>query len=168
MEVFLPIYGYGLDSERFLHTRGGVSSSVPVVDNLCMFSPHTWRCFCIESRCIFKKLVFSTHVEVFLKRAAGVMYGVRFLHTRGGVSASVRVCRKVGEFSPHTWRCFLSHLSQSLQNDVFSTHVEVFPLLCFPFLPALGFLHTRGGVSWRPLIGRMWFLVFSTHVEVFP
>ena len=70
---------------------------------------------------------------------------------------------------------------------VFSTHVEVFPLLYRWFVAGLGFLHARGGVSWFPeddadfqlFSPRTWRcfqqdtkafkrqFVFSTHVEVF-
>ena len=90
-------------------------------------------------------------------------------------------------FSPRMWRCFLSTDINSYPDDVFSTHVEMFPYIHQISRGIQGFLHACGDVSeslphlWRMkwFSPRMWRCfhqakqskqsheVFSTHVEMF-
>ena len=69
VEVFLtPVQSYGT-VEGFLHTRGGVSTTLQTNIDACK--------------------VFSTHVEVFLPLSVFLLLEYRFLHTRGGVSKTL-------------------------------------------------------------------------------
>ena len=110
-----------------------------------------------------------------------------FLHARGGVSGKTTAPPYSFWFSPRTWRCFFISGQGTVRHDVFSTHVEVFPIGSTRAPSRQGFLHARGGVSppknrkkvaqvfsprtWRCFQARATqedsSFVFSTHVEVF-
>ena len=110
----------------FLHVCGGVSEIRSFADLFCPFSPRMWRCFWDEVQGDSWLIVFSTYVEVFLRRALMVYARCRFLHVCGGVSEGVcagvgalgflHVCGGVSiratmstttdRFSPRMWRCF--------------------------------------------------------------
>ena len=49
--------------------------------------------------------------------------------------------------SPRTWGCFYYLTQQSLNEDVFPTHVGVFLGLCGTWCSLVGLPHARGGVS---------------------
>ena len=152
----------------FLHARGGVSTTDAGTHS------HT--------------IVFSTHVEVFLKRRVPVGWRTSFLHARGGVSFIRTITTTGNKFSPRTWRCFYGLVRRRSIGAVFSTHVEVFLVRVTNIASFPCFLHARGGVSTTHSVKRnitafsprtwrcfrtMSFrlsvrLVFSTHVEVFP
>ena len=86
MEVFPSKRSVILQLSSFLHTRGGVSVQHLERRVVRVFSPHTWRCFSASSLRPLPRVVFSTHVEVFLCDWIGGIFGKSFLHTRGGVS----------------------------------------------------------------------------------
>ena len=171
----------------FLHIRGGVSAGFWNATPYGRFSPHTWRCFSFRTVSLLISKVFSTYVEVFPYRLELKAAWLRFLHIRGGVSFSWP-CYKIRRlFSPHTWRCFWCPAYQRYRERVFSTYVEVFPLVVVHVILKFCFLHIRGGVSmltitsnaisgfsphtWRcfkdALISFPEGWVFSTYVEVF-
>ena len=109
------------------HARGGVSifSIRGIKKNAS--SPRTWGCFQCVRILWEKKLVFPTHVGVFL--SIGTDYAAD------------------GASSPRTWGCFFHLPALRTSGDVFPTHVGVFLgsaprgllLFCLP--------HARGGVS---------------------
>ena len=56
-----------LKNSRFLHARGDVSSDQKVYSGEDMFSPRTWRCFFLSCTHSGRRLVFSTHVESYIR-----------------------------------------------------------------------------------------------------
>ena len=132
-------------------------------------------------------VVFSTSVEVFLQAASVVCRCIGLLHVRGGVSIERKRRRICGLSSPRPWRCFQMTTWIVFGCVVFSTSVEVFPVLSKSKSNSSGLLHVRGGVSsdapmadhaykssprpWRCFLKVVlpspapW--VFSTSVEVF-
>ncbi len=171
-----------------LHTRGGVSIPSLASTAHWLSSPRTWRCFLHITSPSARRIVFSTHVEVFPVDVLDTASVYCLLHARGGVSIAVPPIPYAVESSPRTWRCFCSHHQYRAADNVFSTHVEVF-LNTYPKVPSVsGLLHACGGVSSRRFTRRadclssprMWRCfsltldlqfdasVFSTHVEVFP
>ena len=147
MEVFL-IKSRGIYCNLcFLHASGGVSNFRVLLLFLRMFSPRQWRCFSIA---IFKNLklnVFSTPVEVFLKKTGKNDYAKCFLHASGGVSVLVICITFFLLFSPRQWRCFEALKNLLFIPQVFSTPVEVFLKIAYTKEGKKGFLHASGGVS---------------------
>ena len=84
---------------------------------------------------------------MFLSHRSGKVSKIRFLHVRGGVSASSSYCAYLSSFSPRAWRCFYRNSTKKRQTRVFSTCVEVFLYRGLDRLLSICFLHVRGGVS---------------------
>ena len=109
-------------------------------------------------------------------------------HARGGVSASACPCRASRRSSPRTWGCFSVGHCVPAGQQVFPTHVGVFPAPVPPDPFKARLPHARGGVSisgvgstgtstssprtWgcflRRYVGPSVVAVFPTHVGVFP
>ena len=106
MEVFPSNIIVILSEVNLLHARGGVSAYMTPSDFLKKSSPRTWRCFLNMEEVIISVFIFSTHVEVFLKKDTKRDTKSNLLHARGGVSAQGN--------------------QVNLTNVIFSTHVEVF------------------------------------------
>ena len=70
--------------------------------------------------------VFSTHVEMFLRSSCRLVALRSFLHACGDVSSFVGFSTEKSEFSPRMWRCFYLTHSVIADDEVFSTHVEMF------------------------------------------
>ena len=70
----------------FLHVCGGVSITTLRITPQNRFSPRMWRCFCLRLVAEGAGLIFSTYVEVFLRRTALICESTDFLHVCGGVS----------------------------------------------------------------------------------
>ena len=66
VEVFLYICRTFCLIIRFLHVRGGVSTTSEQNNFTMKFSPRSWRCFLIIVTVLLRMKVFSTFVEVFL------------------------------------------------------------------------------------------------------
>ena len=126
----------------------------------------------------------------------GVFPTVQFLplsarglpHACGGVSMDATVSEELERSSPRMWGCFLRVLSDVYSQEVFPTHVGVFPLFAIPVMTTMRLPHACGGVSGIVVeththtgsSPRMWgcflawtllhaaFMVFPTHVGVFP
>ena len=168
MEVFLGQVGRRVYEVRLLHVRGGVSRNQSWFGDTHLSSPRPWRCFLknatksFRSPCLLHVRggvsirrrrfyedgeVFSTSVEVFPLSDAPVENRLSLLHVRGGVSELKFIKMLFWESSPRPWRCFhwLSRFDVIVL--VFSTSVEVFPVLpgWNKILQCL--LHVRGGVS---------------------
>ena len=145
------VFLYGPISRRFSsslpHARGGVSFLGVEHGKRGQSSPRTWGCFWRENYTLGRRVVFPTHVGVFLIGGGRRSHSCRLPHARGGVSAT-GVLDGLGRVSsPRTWGCFRIRWRMSLPCRVFPTHVGVFPnslayvtsLSCLP--------HARGGVS---------------------
>ena len=187
VEVFLSRLSGLRRRQGFLHVRGGVSRLNWRVVRVFEFSPRAWRCFSSWGVGGFWRGVFSTCVEVFLRKMSGQSVGMSFLHVRGGVSGVLSVGLAEIPFSPRAWRCFSTLSTAVSSGSVFSTCVEVFLSRLSGLRRRQGFLHVRGGVSInaRPVFinrqfsPRAWRcfsfslkkssreIVFSTCVEVF-
>ena len=150
-------------------------------------SPRPWRCFWSRAIQGISVWVFSTSVEVFLRKGTQSIVISRLLHVRGGVSRSHGHKTAIPVSSPRPWRCFYRDCLEFSFARVFSTSVEVFPLTVLIVLKRACLLHVRGGVSkagsllesamrssprpWRCFQSTLGLLsgvtVFSTSVEVF-
>ena len=185
--VFLKKYVCPICEEGLPHARGGVSEPDGLAFAGCESSPRTWGCFQYALANIASRLVFPTHVGVFLPSAPLAACPSCLPHARGGVS-NIRVTfLDIGESSPRTWGCFRRISILILWHGVFPTHVGVFLDIPAVFAYSLGLPHARGGVSEVPYVlisglessPRTWgcFLfqvctgsclcVFPTHVGVF-
>ena len=110
-------------------------------------SPRTWGCFHNTRAWDGHKKVFPTHVGVFLFAPSASSPETGLPHARGGVSELRRVLDSEDSSSPRTWGCFHRLLDLPQRDQVFPTHVGVFPddlrlCSCRGGLP-----HARGGVS---------------------
>ena len=137
---------------------------------------------------IGEKLVFPTHVGVFLDSRTAKMTNKGLPHARGGVSEDGDGGWRRLSSSPRTWGCFLSTGHLMIPMSVFPTHVGVFLASKYAIVFDRGLPHARGGVSGMPMPSkalrgsspRTWgcfferFVrallhhVFPTHVGVFP
>ena len=90
-------------------------------------SPRSWRCFQRFFQQAVAGTVFSTLVEVFLRKNLFFECGFGLLHARGGVSIIMNRLHIFYTSSPRSWRCFYQQLFEAVSNGVFSTLVEVFP-----------------------------------------
>ena len=90
------------------HARGGVSDPAFAATIATESSPRTWGCFWLASYLSRHRLVFPTHVGVFLKKPARLTGWWGLPHARGGVSMA-RVQHAIeAASSPRTWGCFSS------------------------------------------------------------
>ena len=68
------------------HARGGVSPAQEYAYDRIKSSPRTWGCFHGNLRRVVLRIVFPTHVGVFLKSDTVWKGLVGLPHARGGVS----------------------------------------------------------------------------------
>ena len=149
VEVFLDRESPYGKRNSFLHVRGGVSKYEDWENFITGFSPRSWRCFQVGRIHYRRKRVFSTFVEVFLNSDLYWLESMGFLHVRGGVSqiwkSNIQItefsprswrCSKYEDwenfitgFSPRSWRCFYCSYRLRRGHSVFSTFVEVFPII---------------------------------------
>ena len=71
--------------------------------------------------------VCSTHVEMFLLLKLSTFQQDSLLHACGDVSDSPTGFHFAVESAPRMWRCFSAADHRALEEDVCSTHVEMFP-----------------------------------------
>ena len=170
------------------HARGGVSAPWWGAVLPGQSSPRTWGCFFAEGNRQCPRLVFPTHVGVFPLMLLGASFMPGLPHARGGVSPQAEPSPQNQPSSPRTWGCFRRDYVTGFQNEVFPTHVGVFPRLDPICRVTLCLPHARGGVSGKgapeapllPSSPRTWGCffpirrsgsevpVFPTHVGVFP
>ena len=110
-------------------------------------SPRSWRCFSLWQARHGVYAVFSTLVEVFPAGRLAFQKRASLLHARGGVSSRSYNSKCNCSSSPRSWRCFNSKTLEQLQEQVFSTLVEVFPWAQYVKKLTDRLLHARGGVS---------------------
>ena len=106
VEVFLRISLDVAPQLRLLHVRGGVSPGRSRNFVRRVSSPRPWRCFRAQCTKLTAGLVFSTSVEVFLKKRDRPQRPAGLLHVRGGVSYPKYDNYDAIESSPRPWRCF--------------------------------------------------------------
>ena len=127
MGVFLrrprPLSGY----RSLPHARGGVSSFHSLHFFSGWSSPRTWGCFSDIRPRESNRVVFPTHVGVFLPDTSPYW----------SCSGS----------SPRTWGCFWCAKILSNLREVFPTHVGVFLYASNSLSLRLCLPHARGGVS---------------------
>ena len=124
--VFLDDPPKGAKIDSLPHARGGVSEALGALTHLLQSSPRTWGCFSLQPWPGPYRLVFPTHVGVFLMVFKRTQANARLPHARGGVSVKAFRPEFDGWSSPRTWGCFwvLDFLGQRVA--VFPTHVGVF------------------------------------------
>lgn len=132
-------------SDRLLHTHGGTPITRYPYYAFDESSPHAWRYSSAANRALIAPAVFSTRVEVLLRKRAGSTPPTSLLHGRGGIPSSQtdfsvfrtssprgggtpcsgRASSLASRSSPRPWRytAFLQDLARWPQ--VFSTHAEV-------------------------------------------
>ena len=82
----VPALGGGAWSEEsFPHTRGDVPVEAYARFGLLDFSPHTWGCSVIFYLNRPMMGLFPTHVGMFRRLMAVILFGLTFPHTRGDV-----------------------------------------------------------------------------------
>ena len=140
------------------HARGGVSEDGDGGWRRLSSSPRTWGCFRGIVPCRISLWVFPTHVGVFLASKYAIVFDRGLPHARGGVSSSVLSALSFSTSSPRTWGCFSAVQARRQAQEVFPTHVGVFPAmggtpqlqLCLPHARG-GVSHTADTVGFRPL-----------------
>ena len=88
------------------HARGGVSRLSASAVHLMGSSPRTWGCFYLSSPMWENKIVFPTHVGVFLASSNPSAMRCSLPHARGGVSRLAVFPSGLAWSSPRTWGCF--------------------------------------------------------------
>ena len=169
------------------HARGGVSASIRKKVVVCTSSPRTWGCFPLFRHNLILRVVFPTHVGVFLTTGGTLPSTERLPHARGGVSSLPCPDGVSPSSSPRTWGCFQIRQARNNGRPVFPTHVGVFLDSRTAKMTNKGLPHARGGVSRKlldlqdsiPSSPRTWgcfrrckvfrlnAVVFPTHVGVF-
>ena len=127
MEVFLKHQSRIHLILDFLHVCGGVSDYASFTCKLTEFSPRMWRCFSCAYVARYCTKIFSTYVEVFLRKFSCKARLRNFLHVCGGVSQWRQQGMPKARFSPRMWRCFSDNRFSRNFARIFSTYVEVFP-----------------------------------------
>ena len=145
-----------------------------------------WRWSLGETPRAISSTIFSTYVEVILKRWSLLSALTYFLHVCGGDPVYNIMVRAKLVFSPRMWRWSYIHSCLFQKLPIFSTYVEVIPecMIKIGYLP--NFLHVCGGdpidatpsASQPGFSPRMWrwsqggfkyeidYDIFSTYVEV--
>ena len=110
-----------------------------------LYSPHMWRWSQRDSKVQPLDRVFSTHVEVILSLPDYDHVTRSILHTCGGDPLNKQIKELQGGYSPHMWRWSRAWNFKRLYWLVFSTHVEVIPVIWSIELVLIRILHTCGG-----------------------
>ena len=97
--------------------------------------------------------VFPTHVGVFPRQGCSRQDSTRLPHARGGVSVQCGFLPYAKASSPRTWGCFYAVSIYAQRDDVFPTHVGVFPPLQRICALLQRLPHPRGGEVVRRLKG---------------
>ena len=90
-----------------------------------LYSPRMWRWSYVDGRCLYRKIVFSTYVEVILIVPVKLGVNCCILHVCGGDPTFSRGHRDDCLYSPRMWRWSLHMIWNLNQCGVFSTYVEV-------------------------------------------
>ena len=141
--------------------------SIKKVNNLSVSSPRTWGCFQSGTGTASGPSVFPTHVGVFLLLRSCEYDRASLPHARGGVSEKIHPGERFYGSSPRTWGCFSSCPPRPFSDDVFPTHVGVFP--CNPIFQraVLKSSPRTWGCFQGAKAGETPVHVFPTHVGVF-
>ena len=149
------------------------------------YSPRMWRWSCHKFSHSTRIAVFSTYVEVIPWIAPPEALPFCILHVCGGDPVIGQFGGSKSAYSPRMWRWSLERQALNSSSLVFSTYVEVIPLMMKAIKMQSGILHTCGGDPiplygvwntmkysprmWRWSQSSLWYnkhrYVFSTHVE---
>ena len=132
---------------RLPHACGGVSRSLERTRRSHWSSPRMWGCFSPVSNVLCRKVVFPTHVGVFLTMNCIMDILLCLPHACGGVSSRHGLSDPTRTSSPRMWGCFPDEFPFFLSASVFPTHVGVFPRRWRSFFSHLSLPHACGGVS---------------------
>ena len=111
------------------HARGGVSGTDDSIDTVLPSSPRTWGCFHNPWASEADTRVFPTHVGVFPEASTDDQDVLGLPHARGGVSQICSWPYLKRKSSPRTWGCFYRWVKGDRGEEVFPTHVGVFPAM---------------------------------------
>ena len=171
---------------RILHVCGGDPYQDDYGDESVEYSPRMWRWSCDQDDIDTAYDVFSTYVEVILSPSKIKRLADGILHVCGGDPNLFNFRLYLFWYSPRMWRWSFYPLWHMMQPTVFSTYVEVIPIILMINRNQISILHVCGGdpasipanstkAKYSP---RMWrwslmmaklknqSLVFSTYVEV--
>ena len=90
-------------------------------------------------------LVFSTYVEVILRLLWPYWFGVGILHVCGGDPIDTFFGSWLQVYSPRMWRWSHAYDQMAADQAVFSTYVEVIPIIIFCTSNVWCILHVCGG-----------------------
>ena len=110
-----------------------------------LYSPHMWRWSWSLLGISTSAYVFSTHVEVIPFLSFLAVQKDCILHTCGGDPWIDNFMIHFKKYSPHMWRWSYMQTAYHVQNNVFSTHVEVIPIFQTIQKQIRCILHTCGG-----------------------
>lgn len=114
-------------SRSLPHARGGVSQVRLELLPLRHSSPRTWGCFLHFRHTDGQRILFPTHVGVFLRYFKSQSTFYPLPHARGGVSKRRSDRSRTPGSSPRTWGCFPDQRRPVGCPVLFPTHVGVFP-----------------------------------------
>ena len=186
--VFLKRITNIFDQIGLPHACGGVSVQVRACSAPEPSSPRMWGCFYSTVVNMANRKVFPTHVGVFPSQFAWRFRWECLPHACGGVSSILSYLWEYFMSSPRMWGCFRDPHARLGTENVFPTHVGVFPAGSSGRKPVAGLPHACGGVSLEDrgiepeamssprMWGCFWIwkksktdrIVFPTHVGVFP
>ena len=129
------------------HACGGVSNFYFHFLKFYGSSPRMWGCFLKWTPIFIVRMVFPTHVRVFLHVEKSCLLFRSLPHACGGVSYYLANGLVNSVSSPRMWGCFGSYAFLLRWRLVFPTHVGVFPPASKSSDSIAGLPHACGGVS---------------------
>ena len=145
VEVILIDGSAGSATYGVLHVCGGDPLKMLQRWSVLQCSPRMWRWsqLCRLIRCISS--VFSTYVEVILKKHVDIVAISRVLHVCGGDPEWTLYSLNKFECSPRMWRWSPTIPDGAIAIIVFSTYVEVILNFVWGYSFIFGVLHVCGG-----------------------
>ena len=128
-----------------LHVCGGDPKGIKASHNFFKYSPRMWRWSLYVSRSNDRNSVFSTYVEVILTLALACLVFVSILHVCGGDPNFTAQVINSNKYSPRMWRWSLYWSLEMTSHWVFSTYVEVIPIISPLITLFHSILHVCGG-----------------------
>ena len=129
VEVILKALKRLRDKNSILHVCGGDPSKWLNSWMITPYSPRMWRWSRSRPKINIRELVFSTYVEVIPSLTFFLVSNVCILHVCGGDPILSSFSLALLMYSPRMWRWSLQSVICVSYFLVFSTYVEVIPLL---------------------------------------
>ena len=155
MEVILRLITGKKFTIGILHVCGGDPEFTPESNRTHEYSPRMWRWSQHLGLSDKFLAVFSTYVEVILTRLSVLLVQLSILHVCGGDPAGSTLMTQKFKYSPRMWRWSYAGRIARFMQGVFSTYVEVIPMLVNVASDTIGILHVCGGdpslgtIFWR-------------------